>query len=28
MSLGSNGVDRVCSSQKIQTQFHGTNLCI
>jgi len=28
MSLGSNGVDRVCSLQKIQTQFHGTNLCI
>ena len=28
MSLGSNGVDRVRSLQKIQMQFRGTNLCI
>ena len=28
MSLGSNGVDRVCSLWKIPMRFHGTNLCI
>ena len=28
MSLWSNGVDRVCSLQKIPIRFHGTNLCI
>ena len=28
MSLWSNGVDRVCSLQKILMRFHGTNLCI
>ena len=28
MSLGSNGVDWVCSLQKIPTWLHGTRLCI
>ena len=28
MSLGSNGVDRVCLLRKIPTWFHGTNSCI
>ena len=28
MSLGSNGVDRVCSLRKIPMRLHGTNLCI
>jgi hypothetical protein len=28
MSLGSNGVDRVCSLQKIPTRIRCTNLCI
>ena len=28
MSLGSNGVDRDRSLQKIQTRHHGTNFCI
>ena len=28
MSLGSNGVDQVCSLQKITTWLHGTNYCI
>src|SRR6185312_9260871 len=27
MSLGSNGVDRVCSFRKILTQLRGTNFC-
>ena len=27
LSLGSNGVDRVCSLQKISTQVVGTNFC-
>src|SRR6185312_5841882 len=26
-SLGSNGVDRVCSSRKTPTQLRGTNFC-
>src|SRR6185503_1405703 len=26
--LGSNGVDRVCSLQKILTRLRGTNICI
>src|SRR6185312_16093654 len=26
-SLGSNGVDRVCSLRKIPTRLRGTNLC-
>ena len=28
MSLGSNGVDRVCSLQKISMRFRATNFCI
>ena len=28
MSLGSNGVDRVCSLRKISMRFHATNFCI
>ena len=28
MSLWSNGVDRICSLQKILMLFHGPNLCI
>jgi hypothetical protein len=28
MSLGSNGVDRVRSLQKIPTRLHSTNMCI
>jgi hypothetical protein len=28
MSLGSNGVDWLCSLQKIPMRFYGTNLCI
>ena len=28
VSLVSNGVDRVCSLQKILTRLHGTNFCI
>ena len=28
MSLGSNGVDRLCLLRKIPTRFHGTNFCI
>src|SRR6185312_13419606 len=28
MTLWSNGVDRVCSLQKIPMRFHDTNLCI
>ena len=27
MSLGSNGVDRVCSLRKIPTRLRGTNFC-
>ena len=27
MSLGSNGVDRVCSMRKIRTRLRGTNFC-
>ena len=27
MSLGSNGLDRVCSLRKISPQLHGTNFC-
>src|SRR6185369_10623008 len=27
VSLGSNGVDRVCSLRKIRTRLHGTNFC-
>src|SRR6185503_11842859 len=28
ISLGSNGVDRVCSLRKIQMRLRGTNFCI
>ena len=28
LSLGSNGVDQVCSLQKVQTWHRGTNFCI
>ena len=28
ISLGSNGLDRVCSLQKIPTRLRGTNFCI
>ena len=28
MSLGSNGVDQMCSLQKITTWLRGTNFCI
>jgi hypothetical protein len=28
MSLGANGVDRVCSLRKISMRFHATNFCI
>src|SRR6185295_6435701 len=27
LSLGSNGVDRVCSLRKIRTRLRGTNFC-
>src|SRR6185295_12286680 len=27
ISLGSNGVDRVCSLRKIPTRLRGTNIC-
>src|SRR6185312_11036426 len=27
VSLGSNGVDRMCSLQKIPTRLHDTNFC-
>ena len=27
VSLGSNGVDRVCALRKIRTRLHGTNFC-
>ena len=27
VSVGSNGVDRVCSLRKIQNRLHGTNFC-